>query len=100
MTPVKVVIPGHLRSLAGVEGEVTVEVADDPTIRDLLDAVERAYPVLRGTIREHGTLKRRAFLRYFACEQDLSHEPPETPLPAPVVAGNDVFRIVGAIAGG
>lgn len=100
MTTVTVAIPGHLRTLAGVGNQITVEVAEQPTIGDVLDAVEAAYPVLRGTIRDHGTLKRRAFMRYFACEQDFSHEPPDTPLPAAVVSGSEVFRVVGAIAGG
>ena len=100
MTTVTVAIPGHLRTLAGVGSQITVEVAEQPTIASVLDAVEAAYPVLRGTIRDHGTLKRRAFMRYFACEQDLSHEPPDTPLPAAVASGTEVFRVVGAIAGG
>ena len=100
MTSVRVAIPSHLRTLAGIDGDVTVEVADQPSIGDVLDAVEAAYPVLRGTIRDHGTLKRRAFMRYFACEEDLSHEPPDTPVPEPVVAGREVFRVVAAIAGG
>ena len=100
MSTVTVALPSHLRTLAGVEGNVSVEVAAEPSIGDVLDAVEAAYPVLRGTIRDHGTLKRRSFMRYFACEQDLSHEPATTPLPAQVVSGGEVFRIVGAIAGG
>ena len=100
MTDVIVALPGHLKTLAGINGEITVQVAPSPSIADVLDAVESAYPVLRGTIRDHGTLKRRAFMRFFACEQDLSHEPPDTPLPDEVVSGREVFRIVGAIAGG
>lgn len=100
MTAVTVAIPSHLRTLAGIEGDVTVDVTGTPSIAAVLDAVEAAYPMLRGTIRDHGTHKRRAFMRYFACEQDLSHEPPDTPLPEPVVAGRDVFRVVAAIAGG
>jgi sulfur-carrier protein len=100
VTTVTVVLPGHLRTLAGLDGDVRVEVPAAPTIADVLDALEGRHPVLRGTIREHGTLKRRAFVRFFACEQDLSHEPPDTPLPGPVASGADVFRIVGAIAGG
>ncbi|MPZ73539.1 MAG: hypothetical protein GEU74_09960 [Nitriliruptorales bacterium] len=95
-----VALPSHLRTLAGVTGDIAVDVPDDPSIGDVLDALEAAYPMLRGTIRDHATLRRRAFMRFFACEQDLSHDPPDTPLPAPVVAGNDVFRVVGAIAGG
>ena len=100
MSTVTVALPSHLRTLAAVEGVVTVDVPDEPTIADVLDALEAAHPVLRGTIRDHGTRKRRAFMRYFACEEDISHAPPETPLPAPVVSGNDVFRVVTAIAGG
>lgn len=100
MTSVRVAIPSHLRTLAGIDGDVTVEVANQPSIGEVLDAVEAAYPVLRGTIRDHGTHKRRAFMRYFACEEDLSHEPPDTPVPEPVVAGREVFRVVAAIAGG
>jgi molybdopterin converting factor small subunit len=100
MTTVRVALPTHLRTLAGVEGDLAVEVADGPTIGDVLSSLEGAYPVLRGTIRDHGTLRRRAFMRYFACEQDLSHEPLDTALPEPVVAGTEVFRVVGAIAGG
>jgi sulfur-carrier protein len=100
MTSIRVALPAHLRTLAGVGGEATVEVPDQPTIGDVLDALEASYPVLRGTIRDHATLKRRAFMRFFACEQDLSHQPPDTLVPAPVVSGRDVFRVVGAIAGG
>lgn len=100
MTRVRVALPAHLRTLAGIGGDVHVEVGDDPSISDVLDALEDRHPELRGTIREHGTLRRRAFMRYFACEEDLSHEPPETPLPEPVVAGRDEFRVVTAIAGG
>lgn len=100
MSTVTVALPTHLRTLAGVQGDVAVEVPPNPSIGDTLDALEAAYPVLRGTIRDHGTLRRRAFMRYFACEEDLSHDPPDTPLPAPVVAGREVFRVVAAIAGG
>lgn len=100
MTNVRVALPAHLRTLAGVSGDTTVEVPQNPTIGDVLDALEASYPVLRGTIRDHTTLKRRAFMRYFACEQDLSHDPPDTPIPGPVIAGQEVFRVVGAIAGG
>ena len=100
MTSVTVALPGHLRTLAGIDGEITVEVADQPSIGDVLTAVEVTYPVLRGTIRDHATLHRRAFMRFFACEEDLSHAPHDTPLPRGVVEGRDVFRIVGAIAGG
>jgi hypothetical protein len=97
---IKVELPAHLRTLARVGDEVPVEVDGPVTQRAVLDALETAYPVLRGTIREHGTLKRRAFLRYFACEQDLSHDPPDAPLPDPVARGAEPFLIIGALAGG
>ena len=100
MTSITVTLPSHLRTLASIDGDVEVGVPDAPSIGDVLDALEAAHPVLRGTIRDHGTHKRRAFMRYFACEQDLSHAPPATPLPAPVVEGREVFRVVAAIAGG
>lgn len=100
MTAVTVALPSHLRTLAGIDGLVTVEVASAVSIGGVLDAVEAAYPVLRGTIRDHRTHKRRAFMRYFACEEDLSHEAPDAPLPAPVIEGREVFRVVAAIAGG
>lgn len=97
---IRVILPQHLRTLAQVDDEVTVEVQGTVTLGSVLDALEVRYPVLRGTIRDHGTLKRRPFLRFFACEEDLSHEPPDTPLPAAVVAGSEPFMVVGAIAGG
>lgn len=97
---IRVVLPAHLRTLARVSGEVTLEVAGPLTQRTLLDALEARYPVLRGAIREHATLKRRRLLRFFACEQDLSHELPDAPLPAAVASGAEPFLIVGAIAGG
>ena len=100
MTEIRVVLPGHLRTLAQVGPEVTLEVADPPTLGRTLDAVEAAYPVLLGTIRDRGTRKRRAFVRFFACNEDLSHDPPETPLPARVVSGDEPFMVVGAMAGG
>ena len=100
MTAVRVTIPSHLRALAGVDGELSVAVSERPTIGEVLDALEATYPVLRGTIRDHVTLQRRAFMRYFACERDFSHDPPETPVPAAVAEGTEVFRVVGAIAGG
>lgn len=101
LTPtVTVALPTHLRALAGLGGDVTVEVPERPTFADALEALEAAHPVLRGTIRERGTLARRPFMRYFACERDWSHEPPTTPLPEAVVGGGEVLRIVGAIAGG
>jgi sulfur-carrier protein len=97
---IRVELPAHLRTLAKVGVEVRVEVAGAPTTRALLDALEAGYPMLRGTIREHGTLKRRAFLRYFACQEDWSHESPDAPLPEAVVRGEEVFIILGAVAGG
>jgi len=93
-------LPQHLRTLAQAGPEVTIEVEGQPSIRSVLDALEAAYPMLRGTIRDHVTLQRRPFLRFFACEEDLSHEPPDTPLPAAVVSGAEPFIIIGAIAGG
>lgn len=97
---ITVALPAHLRTLARVDGDVRVEVPGAVTQRSVLDALEQAYPMLRGTIRDHGTLKRRAFVRYFACGEDLSHEPPDAPLPSPVVEGKEPFMVVGAIAGG
>jgi molybdopterin synthase sulfur carrier subunit len=97
---IRVVLPAHLKTLARVEGEVTVHVEGAPTLGSLLDALEARYPVLRGTIRDHATRRRRAFVRFFACEQDLSHEPPDTPLPGAVVSGAEPFLVVGAMAGG
>ncbi len=97
---IRVELPAHLRKLAKVDGEVELEVAEPVTLGTVLDALEARYPVLRGTIRDHGTLRRRAFLRYFACEQDLSLEAPDTPLPEAVVRGEEPFMVIGAIAGG
>ena len=97
---IRVELPAHLRTLARVGGEVSIAVDGPVTLGSVLDALEAAYPVLQGTIRDHGTLKRRAFLRFFACEQDLSHEPTDSPLPEPVVQGVEPFLIVGATAGG
>ena len=97
---IRVVLPFHLRNLARVEGEVELEVAAPVTIRAALDALEEKFPTLRGTIRDHGTLKRRAFVRFFACKEDLSLETPETELPEAVVNGTEPFLIVGAMAGG
>ena len=97
---IRVVLPFHLRRLAQVAGEVGLSVEGPVTQRSVLDALEARYPVLRGTIRDHDTLRRRAFLRFFACEQDLSHEPPDAPLPDPVARGEEPFLVVGAIAGG
>jgi hypothetical protein len=97
---IRVVLPYHLRNLARVDGEVRLEVANPVTVRSVLDALEARYPVLRGTIRDHDTGMRRPFLRFFACKEDLSLEPPETPLPDDVVRGQEPFMIVGAMAGG
>ena len=97
---IRIVLPQHLRTLARVDGEVTLEVAGVVTQRSVLDALEARYPVLCGTMRDHVTLKRRPFIRFFACEEDLSHEPPDAPLPASVANGAEPFLIVGAIAGG
>ena len=93
-------MPQHLRTLAGVDGEVVLEVADRPTQRSVLDALEERYPTLRGTIRDHGTAKRRDFIRFFACGQDITLESPDDSLPEEVVAGTEPLRIVGAMAGG
>ena len=98
---IRVVLPFHLRNLARVNGdEVELEVASPVTICSVLDALEGRYPVLRGTVRDHGTLKRRPFVRFFACKEDLSLEPPDTPLPNQVLNGEEPFLIVGAMAGG
>ena len=97
---IRVVLPPHLRALAHVEGEVKVEIKGQATQRSVLDALEAGYPMLRGTIRDHVTQKRRPFLRFFACEQDLSHESPDAPLPEAVASGAEAFWIIGAIAGG
>jgi sulfur-carrier protein len=97
---IRVELPSHLRTLARVQGEVTLEVASPVTQRSVLDALEARYPMLRGTIREHGSLKRRPMVRFYACEEDLSHEPPDAPLPAAVASGAEPFLIIGAIAGG
>jgi hypothetical protein len=97
---IRVILPFHLRTLARIDGEVQLEVEGPVTQRSVLDALEARYPMLRGTIRDHGTLKRRAFLRLFACQQDLSHESPDAPLPDSVASGDEPYLIVGAIAGG
>jgi hypothetical protein len=97
---IRVVLPAHLRTLARVEGEVTLDVRGPATQRAVLDALEATYPVLQGTIRDHVTAKRRAFLRFFACEEDLSHELPDAPLPEAVASGKEPFLVIGAIAGG
>jgi hypothetical protein len=97
---IRVVLPFHLRSLAKVEGEVRLDVAEPVTLGSVLDALETRYPVMRGTIRDHGTLKRRPFVRYYACKEDLSHESADFELPEPVVNEKEPFLIVGAMAGG
>ena len=97
---IRVVLPAHLRTLARVEGEVKLDVKGPVTQRSVLDALEASYPMLRGTIRDHVTLKRRPYVRFFASEQDLSHEPQEAPLPDAVATGAEPFFIVGAMAGG
>jgi molybdopterin synthase sulfur carrier subunit len=97
---IRVELPPHLRTLAKVSGEVQLDVPGPPTPRAVLDTLEARYPVLRGTIRDHVTQERRAFIRFFACSQDVSHDPPDTPLPASVAQGAEPFIILGAIAGG
>jgi hypothetical protein len=97
---VRVQIPYHLRNLARIDGDVTLEVASPVTLRSVLDALEARFPMLCGTIRDHDTLKRRPFLRFFACEEDLSHQSPDAPLPEAVADGKEPLLIIGAIAGG
>jgi hypothetical protein len=97
---IRVVLPAHLRTLAGVNGEIALEVGDPATQQAVLDALETRYPVLRGTMRDQATQRRRAFVRFFACEEDLSHDPPDAVLPAAVIAGAEPFIVVGAMAGG
>jgi hypothetical protein len=97
---IRVVLPVHLRTLARVTGEVRLDVPGRGTQRSVLDALEARYPMLRGTIRDHATQRRRAFVRFFACQQDLSHEPPDTPLPEAVSTGAEPFVVLGAMAGG
>ncbi len=97
---IRIMLPVHLRTLAHVSGEVTLDVEGAPTQRAVLDALEARYPMLRGTIRDHATLRRRPFLRFFACEEDLSHQSPDALLPEAVVRGNEPFLVVGATAGG
>ena len=97
---IRVILPQHLRILAQIHGEVHLDVAGPATLRSALDALEARYPMLRGTIRDHVTQERRPFIRFFACEQDLSNEPPDTPLPRAVAAGTEPLLVVGAIAGG
>jgi hypothetical protein len=97
---IRIELPQHLRSLARTEAEVRLDVSGPVTQRSVLDALEERYPVLRGTIRDQSTQRRRAFVRFYACEQDLSHEPPDAPLPEAVASGKEPFLIVGALAGG
>jgi sulfur-carrier protein len=97
---IRVILPAHLRTLAKVDGEVKLEVGEPVTQRVVLDALEARFPTLRGTIRDVTTKKRRAFVRFFACEQDLSHDDPDAPLPAEVASGAEPFRVIGAMAGG
>jgi sulfur-carrier protein len=97
---IRVELPHHLQALAGVSGEVTLDISGPATPRTVLDALEQRYPVLRGTIRDHVSLERRPFVRYFACARDWSHESPDTPLPEPIVNGAEPWLVVGAIAGG
>ncbi len=97
---IRVVLPAHLRTLARIDGEVELAVAGEITQRSVLDALEARYPVLRGTIRDHDTLRRRAFIRFFACQEDLSHEELDSPLPEQVVTGGEPYLIVAAMAGG
>ena len=97
---IRVVLPYHLRTLAKVDGEVELEVQSMPSIAAILDRLEESYPVLRGTIRDHGTLRRRPFIRFYACKEDLSNEPPETLVPNEVRTGEEPFMVVGAMAGG
>lgn len=97
---IRVVLPYHLRNLARVGDEVQLEVGSPVTLGAVLDALEARYPTLCGTVRDHGTLKRRPFVRFYACKEDLSHEPPDTPLPEAIVTGSEPFMIVGAMSGG
>jgi sulfur-carrier protein len=97
---IRVTLPAHLRKLAHVDGEVSLDIVGQITQRSILDALEARYPMLRGTIRDHANGKRRAFVRFFACGEDLSHESPDTPLPEAIATGAQPFMIVGAIAGG
>jgi molybdopterin synthase sulfur carrier subunit len=97
---IRIMLPAHLREIAHVDGEVKVDVEGPVTLESVLDALEASYPMLRGTIRDHVTRQRRAFVRFFACEEDLSHEPTDAPLPNQVASGAEPFMVVGALAGG
>ena len=100
VTSVRVFLPAHLRTIANVQGEISVDVEGEVTQRSVLDSLEATYPMLLGTIRDRATATRRPFVRFFACEQDLSHDAPDTPLPQPVSEGTEPFLVVGAMAGG
>jgi molybdopterin synthase sulfur carrier subunit len=97
---IRVLLPHHLRTLAGVDGEISLDAQERPTQRTVLDALEATYPVLRGTIRDHGTAERRAFIRFFACGRDITHDPSDEPLPDEVASGAEPLRVVAAMAGG
>jgi molybdopterin synthase sulfur carrier subunit len=97
---IRVVLPGHLRTLAGISGEISLDVGPPVTLGSVIDAIEEAHPVLRGAIRDRATMQRRAFVRYFACEEDLSHDPPDSLLPDRVASGAEPFVVIGAMAGG
>jgi molybdopterin synthase sulfur carrier subunit len=97
---IQVVLPAHLRTLAGVSGDVELPVEEPVTVRSILDAIEAHYPMLRGTIRDHDTMQRRPFLRFFVCGEDWTHESPDAPLPEAIASGKEPFYIIGAIAGG
>jgi sulfur-carrier protein len=97
---IRVVLPAHLRILARVEGEIRIEIQGPATVGSVLDALEERYPTLRGTLRDHVTRQRRPYVRFFACQQDLSHDPPDAPLPEPTASGAEPFLVIGAIAGG
>jgi sulfur-carrier protein len=97
---IRVVLPQHLRTLANVDGEVALELDGEPTQRTILDALEATYPTLRGTIRDHGTTKRRDFIRFFACGRDITLELPDDPVPEEVASGSEPFRVIAAMAGG
>ena len=97
---IRIELPAHLRTLARVSGDVQVDIAGAATLGAVLDALEARHPVLRGTIRDHVTLRRRPFVRFFACEEDFSHEPPDTPLPTAVASGAEPFLVIGALSGG
>jgi molybdopterin synthase sulfur carrier subunit len=97
---IRVILPAHLRSVARISGDITLEIQGPVTQRSIIDALETAYPALRGTLRDYATQKRRPFVRFFACMEDLSHEPPDAPVPEAVVSGREPFVVVGAVAGG